>query len=39
MDALGRWVLRRLGRFAGLLYVALIVGSLGLYAVGIYVTL
>lgn len=38
MDALERWLLRRFGRFAGPLYVALIVGSLGLYAAGIYAT-
>lgn len=38
MHGLGRWVLRRFGRYAGPLYVALIVGSLGLYAAGIYAT-
>ncbi|MFC7918650.1 hypothetical protein [Streptomyces cinereoruber] len=38
VDALGRWIIRRFGRFAGSLFLVMIFGSLVLYAAGIYAT-
>ncbi len=38
MSGLGRWALRRFGRYAGPLYLAMLIGSVCLYVVGIYAT-
>ncbi|EDX26976.1 hypothetical protein SSAG_06767 [Streptomyces sp. Mg1] len=38
VDASGRWLIRRFGRFAGPLYLAMLFGSPVLYAAGIYAT-
>ncbi len=38
MTGLGRWSLRRFGRYAGPLYAAMVIGSVCLYAAGIYAT-
>ncbi|GHI90415.1 hypothetical protein Sxan_77790 [Streptomyces xanthophaeus] len=38
VTGLGRWSLRRFGRYAGPLYAAMVIGSVCLYAAGIYAT-